>query len=302
MVTGKTGVWGECMCKAGAGRFRKCCRAAIGGYHRPKTSCFVMVVFVSVLMLISVNAYSALSISPAFVEVTLDKGVPSGQFLVTNVGDSEERYRIKAKSFLFLEDGGVRLAESDEQSLATWIKFNPKEFTLAPNTRQTIRFAVIPRGKLRPGEYWAVMELESLASSFASGKDAGGREFNLEIVPSILVPICGKVGDVKYQGTLKQLRAFPVENGSVIEVYLTNTGDGRLRVSGEYEIFDSNGKKLEQGSLGKGYVLVGSTRKFATKTNLQLTQGKYSIKVNYSSEQLKSPIRNEIEITWPPPT
>lgn len=272
------------------------------GGHLAKLLCFVIAVLAFVQLSFSDNAYAALSISPAFVEVTLDKGVPSGQFLVTNVGDVEERYRIKARSFLFLEDGGVRLAEADEQSLATWIKFNPKEFTLPPNTKQTIRFAVIPKGKLRPGEYWAVMELESLSSSFASGKDAGGREFNLEIVPSILVPICGKVGDVKYQGVLKQLRAFAVDNGSAIEVYLTNTGEGRLRVSGEYEIFDSNGKKVEQGALGKGYVLVGSTRKFAAKTNLPLTNGRYSIKVNYSSEQLKSPIRNEVEITWPPPT
>lgn len=286
----------------GTGDFGDSYRLTMYGRHAIRQICLVIAALALALLYYTVNAYAALSISPAFVEVTLDKGVPSGQFLVTNVGEVEERYRIKAKSFLFLEDGGVRLAESDEQSLATWIKFNPKEFTLAPNTRQTIRFAVIPRGKLRPGEYWAVMELESLASSFASGKDSGGREFNLEIVPSILVPICGKVGDVKYQGTLKQLRAFQVDNGSAIEVYLTNTGEGRLRVSGEYEIFDSNGKKLEQGSLGKGYVLVGSTRKFATKTNLPLTQGKYSIKVNYSSEQLKTPIRNEVEITWPPPT
>ena len=290
------------MRKAGGLKPKKQCQFAREGREKGKIYCAILITITFFLLIAAGNASASLSISPAFVEITLDKGVPSGQFQVTNVGEIEERYRIKARSFLFLEDGGVRLAEADEQSLASWIKFNPKEFTLAPKTKQTIRFAVIPRGKLRPGEYWAVMELESLASTFTSGKDAGGREFNLEIVPSILVPICGKVGNVRYEGVLKQLKAVPIAGGSAIEVYLTNTGEGRLRVSGEFEIFDVSGKKIEHGPLGRGYILAGSTRKFLSKLNTVLPQGKYSIKVNYSSEQLKSPIRNEFEITWPPPT
>ncbi|HSR09864.1 MAG TPA: hypothetical protein VLS90_00360 [Thermodesulfobacteriota bacterium] len=108
-----------------------------------------------------------LSISPAFVEVSLDKGRPAGQFTIANLGEEEERYRIRAIHFTFMRDGGVRYVEPDERSLAPWIKFNPTEFVIGPKERRAVRYVIAPKGKLRPGEYWAGMELESLRTTAA---------------------------------------------------------------------------------------------------------------------------------------
>lgn len=76
-------------------------------------------------------AYAGISIAPAYVDVRLDKGRPSGEFVVTNVGNSEERYRVQSLHFTFSREGGLVKTRPDAHSLAPWLIFNPKELTPA---------------------------------------------------------------------------------------------------------------------------------------------------------------------------
>lgn len=263
--------------------------------NKARRSIFVfLLTFLLLFSLRSGELWASLSISPAYVELTLDKGRPAGQFSITNLGDGEERYRIRAMHFTFSTDGGLREIPPDENSLVSWIKFNPKEFTLPPKTKQTIRFVVTPHGKLRPGEYWAAMELESLKTTFAKGKDGGGRELSIEVVPSILVPIFGKSGRVIYRAALKEARVTKSDKGSAIATLFANTGDGRVFVTGQYEIVDATGKVVEEGPLGKAYVLPRAERRFTTPVKGGFPAGNYTVRVHYTSQQLQEPISEEI--------
>lgn len=255
-----------------------------------------------VLLLLQVGspAHATLSIAPAYVELALDKGRPSGQFLITNVGDVEERYRIKAIHFLFLEDGGFREIPPDDRSLAQWVRFNPKEFVLPPKSRQTIRFNVTPRGKLQQGEYWAAMELESLKTTHGKGKDAAGRELTIEVIPTILVPIFGKVGAVHYQAVLKETRIVAGEKGDLLESMIANSGQGRLFIGGQYEIADAGGRSVEKGSMGRAYVLPGADRRFTVPLKSPLAAGQYTVKVEYSSAEIEAPLVQETALTRKP--
>lgn len=243
---------------------------------------------------------AALSISPAFIELPLDKGRPGGQFIITNVGDEEERYRIRAIHFLFMEDGGLREVPPDEHSIAPWVRFNPKELTLKPKTKQTVRFVIAPNSTLHTGEYWGAMELESLKTTFGKGEDAGGRKLSIEVIPTILVPIFGTVGNVRYQAASKGARIVTMENRKVIESLITNTGEGRLFLTGEFEIINASGQSVEKGSLGQAYVLPGADRKFKVPIGTSLPDGQYTINVKYSSTGLGEPVREKIQLEWKP--
>lgn len=281
-----------------------CQRTDMEGWRDMRTiklrSLSAVVIVMMLLLWGSTTVHATLSISPAYVELALDKGRPSGQFQITNVGDSEERYRIKAIHFLFLEDGGFREIPPDDRSLAQWVRFNPKEFVLPPKSRQTVRFTVNTRGKLQTGEYWGAMELESLKTTHGRGKDAAGRELSIEVIPTILVPIFGKVGTVRYQATLKETRIVTSEKGEIVESQIANTGQGRLFIGGTYEIADSSGQSVASGILGRAYVLPGAERKFAVPLAVPLLAGQYILRVEYSSTGLEAPMFRETTLTRTP--
>lgn len=256
---------------------------------------------ICVLALIPILSFFAgtvradLSITPAYVELTLDKGIPSGVFQIANSGETEVRYRVNAVAFRFDSDGGTKLVEPDERSMAPWIVFSPKEFTLAPNSQQKVRFAVSPKGKLRTGEYWAAMELESLDTVTHKGLDAKGREMSVKVISSIVVPIFGKVGNVRYRGMSKEIKVVSEEKGKTIETWVANTGEGRLFLEGKYEIVSDSGKVIENGNLGRSYVLPGGNLKFSVAVKTEMETGTYTIKVRYHSTQLERPILDEIQ-------
>ena len=102
------------------------------------------------------------------------------------------------------------------------------------------------------------MELESLKAVKASSSDSEGREYQIEVIPSILVPIFGTVGSIRYQGNVKEVQVIPKEEKKMIVVSVENTGEGRLRIEGTYEIRNSSGVAIEKGSLARSYVFPGS--------------------------------------------
>ena len=265
-------------------------------------SFLVFAMVLSVLLAFPANGRTGgLSIAPAYVEVSLDKGRPAGQFMISNLGEEEERYRIRAVHFTFTKDGSVRNIEPDEHSLAPWIKFNPTEFVLTPKSRRAVRYVITPQGKLRPGEYWAAMELESLKTTVANAKDEGGREYRIEVIPSILVPMFGTVGKVRYQGTLKEIQVVPHEGGQAIQLLIENTGEGRLVVGAQYEIRNSSGEEVQKGSVARAYVLPGSEQFFFRQLETNLPEGNYKVRVQCNSPQLKQPMEKEFELAWKPP-
>jgi len=139
------------------------------------------------------------------------------------------------------------------------------------------------------------VELESLDTLTHKGLDAKGRELSVKVISSIVVPIFGKVGTVRYRGMSKEIKVLSEGKGKTIEAWVSNTGEGRLFLEGKYEIVNSSGKVIEDGNLGRSYVLPGGNVKFSVAVKTELETGTYTIKVNYHSTQLEKPILDEIQ-------
>jgi hypothetical protein len=241
-----------------------------------------------------------IAIKPAFVEMNMEEGRPSGTFLVSNLGDKEERFRVNALYFNYTEEGGLKKSQAGDYSLASWIRFNPRELTLAPGTQRAVRFAIIPLGKLEPGEHWAAMELESLAvNEMLSKDDKSGRSVKVKVMTTILAPIFGTVGKTSYAGQVKDIQV-QVENGAVVlKALIAATGSGRLQVKGSYEIVDAAGKTVDSSPFAAGYVFRGAQRWFTRKIAAALPQGEYTVRVRVESSHLEQPFVGEATVAWP---
>ncbi len=253
-----------------------------------------------IIVLLTGSLRGAVSIRPAFIDIELDKGRPAGSLVISNPGDAQERFRVRVIHFELLRDGGLREVKPDDKSLATQIKFNPRELTLAPKTRRTIRFVILSRGKRKDGEYWAGLELESLKTTVSKTKDGGGRDLKIEVVSSILVPIFGKSGKVNVQGSLDGATLKSGKNGPQLTCSIVNKGNGRFLVRGKYEILSEKGESLEKGDLGYSYVLRESARNFKTDVKAKLPEGNYRVKINYTSPQLKAGLSEEFTLAYKP--
>lgn len=244
----------------------------------------------------------AVGVSPAFVDVRLDKGRPAGKFIITNPGKSEERYRVKMIHFEFLENGALRRIPPNSKSLAPWMRFNPKEVVIPPKSKRAVRFVVVPRGRPKPGQYWAAMELESLKASIRTGKDDAGRAFRVEVIPTVLVPVFGQMGNLKYSGTITSVKLVHDEKaGATLKTLVTNTGTGRLLVNGKYSLLDESGKEVVAGPCGYGYVLPGTKREFSAPVKkASLAAGTYTARVRVAAGQLKAVMSNEQRVAYKP--
>ncbi|MBN1786865.1 MAG: hypothetical protein JW806_00555 [Sedimentisphaerales bacterium] len=246
--------------------------------------------------------YAGIGIKPAYVELELDKGQAAGKFIISNLGEEEERFRVNAIHFTYSIDGGLSQMPTGPNSLATWIHFNPKELVMPPNSQRAVRFAIVPRGELKQGsEYWAAMELESLRTSETTSTDEeSGKSVKLRVVSTIMVPMFGTVGDVVYEGNIEDVNIVTRSDGVFIHSIVNNTGAGRIGAKGEYIITDALGQVVYEGKIGKGYVLGGTKRRFLHKIADELPEGKYNVKVTYSALHFNEPLTSEIEIDWKP--
>ena len=247
------------------------------------------------------TAGASISISPAFVETRLDKGRASGAFVVTNIGSKPERYRVEALHFEFTRKGGLIKKEADAHSVADCIYFNPKEFSLPPRNKRTIRFAIVPKRKLGVGEYWAAMKLVSLDSPSATGTDAKGRKLTVKVVTTILVPIFAHVGKIRYDANIKELTLQKTEEAMTVHSTVTNRGNGRLFVKATYEILGPDGNLEGKGKLGKAYVLAGFERAFSQQLDSDLPRGDYTLRIRFEAEHLAETLTDRVDFHWDPP-
>ena len=248
------------------------------------------------------SLWGQVGIQPAFVELSLDKGRPSGRFLLSNRGEEVARYRVNAKHFTYTVEGGLQQTETGDHSLAPWVHFNPRELVIPPATQYAVRFVVVPRGTLADGEYWGAMELESLKTIEATSEDdAEGKALKLQLISAIMVPIFGTVGEVEYNGRIEDFGLVVKNHETHLEAVIVNTGTGRLGAKATYKIATADGEIIEEQMLDKGYVLRGLERRFSRKIEVPLPAGRYIISVIVDSAHLKAPLERERQVDWEPP-
>lgn len=263
--------------------------------HKIKTFACIAVVLCAGSGMLRAN----IAIKPSFVEVDLQGKRPTGVFYVTNLSDQEARFRVNAVHFNYTEDGGLQMTPTGENSIAPWIRFNPRELTLAPKSQRAVRFAIVPRGPVDQGEHWAGMELESLdVGETTAGDPNTGHAIKVRSSVSLLAPIFATAGETTYQGDVTDVQVNIERGVPVLRTMVAATGNGRLGLVGTYELLDGAGKSVQTGSMGACYVFRGA-RRWVKQRVEGVPEGQYTVRVSFKAAHLQSPLTIERQLAWP---
>lgn len=255
----------------------------------------LLFLFVSVF---DIKVEAALVIKPAYIKQKLTQKRISDVFYIKNVGDQEERYRATAIHFVVGDKGGLQVIPSDEYSLAQWIKFNPTEFILPPNTSRMIRYSIIPQGKLKEREYWGAIQFVPLKGQKVTTKGNEGQEISLEVVSVILVPIYGMVDGTKFSGELSNFEARQEKGDIRVLFHVKNTNEGILRLPGVCQIVDSSNKIIKEVEIKSVVVFPGKNRSMNINIKEKLDSGNYTARVVLDNKEEKISMTGEASFIY----
>lgn len=253
------------------------------------------------LFLAVTSAYAALVIEPANIKLNLNGKRASGTFVLKNVGDTEERYRAKSTHFIITSKGVLKEVPADDYSLAAWIKFNPQEFVLPPNTSRAVRYSVIPQGKVKTREYWGAIQFMPLQAATISSNVTEGRSLSLKVLTVVLVPIYGFVEGTAYSGQIKQFELGKDKENKeqlYLNCVIVNTGEGVLRLGGDCEIFDSAGKNADKINIIRTVIYPKTEQTIKLKLKPSLVPGKYRarVKLKYTDSESKMELSRDYQL------
>lgn len=231
------------------------------------------------LLLVPSVSQANLGARPAYLFVDLDDRNPSGTFTVSNLGDTKQTYRARAVHFELKENGSIYPVKPDEYSLAEWIKFNPKEFTLPPKTSRLVRFTIVvdPR-KLKTREYWGAIEFTPLSGASFSSADKEGRKMEFKVITALLIPIYGQMPGVEYSGEIENVKAEQSDGRLRLSATIENVGEGGLRTKGQWQIFSKeSGELVKQIPTSSHLVLPRQKRNLVTNVDQSIPAGNYTV-------------------------
>ncbi len=243
------------------------------------------------------QAQASLSVKPAFLHIDLTKRNPSGVFTIANLSDQEQTYRARAMHFMVTETGTLLPAEEDEFSLAKWIKFNPKEFTLPAKSSRKVRFSIINRNLKEPREYWGAIEFTPLAYETMKAEDEYGHELQVKVLSRILVPIYGLNEGIQFSGKIHNLNGANGNEAFHLSGVVDNDGDGVLRLQGQWQVFRKGEAEPIQNSEVMNFVVLPKLkRQIRAQLEQALDPGDYELELLLTESRSNVSVNNRADL------
>lgn len=116
------------------------------------------------LLAICSLSFAQVNISPT--SLYFDNQQRFTSLTISNSGDNAQEISISPEFGYFVSrNGGLTVVNDStlakKKSISDWIKIFPKNFTIEPQQRQTVRFVVRPPSNLQEGGYWTRVRIQS---------------------------------------------------------------------------------------------------------------------------------------------
>jgi hypothetical protein len=232
------------------------------------------------LILITNSAVATVRVEPSRIILNaLERERSTGTIEVVNNGEEEIELTTVLHDWSLDERDSVVVFEAGETeyTLDGLIKFNPREFTLAPGQKQIVRFTVSsPEGET-PRERRGIVFVEHETDLI---DDATGSRVKTQIGTTIYyIPV-----GVKYNFKFTGLRVFnspePMPQG--ISLRINNDGDGHMRYYTSYKIVNSNNELVMEDKLSQLLILPKNERYFSFYLKDRLESGNYNFMLEFS--------------------
>jgi P pilus assembly chaperone PapD len=235
------------------------------------------------------------AVSPSRFELEIGSAPVREALRVFNFGSEPVEARVSVATWFLDDENQVQLVEPDEQSLETWMIFNPLHFTVGPGESQVVRFSIQPRVEPEPGEHRAMIYLDQVPPPAQPGKVRVRFRFG--------VAVYAYAGEVTRRGELTALTVSPETNPPVAVVTVASRGNAHVRLDGSWAVWPAQKGRgsedpLDTGSLPGAPILPGTTRDLRLTTSRSLTPGDYRLTIE--GTLAGKPIAREIRFTVPP--
>ncbi|HSP12960.1 MAG TPA: hypothetical protein VLO29_10585 [Salegentibacter sp.] len=224
---------------------------------------------------------------------------------LNNKGKDSTTYKISFIENRMNEDGKFEIIETPDPGqlfASPYLRFYPRNITLAPNETQVIKVQLVKTGELEPGEYRSHLYFQPVLKPKALDKNEPAS--NSEGISLLIEPVYGisiasiiRIGEPKAEVNLTNL-AFEKFNGEIPIISLDFQRKGNASVYGDIKVYhiSANGKKTSVGD-SKGFAVYtpGNLRKARLKLReideVNYEQGK--LVVTYTSQGPKKDVYAE---------
>lgn len=168
---------------------------------------------------------------------------------------------------LILKDPGTT-----DNSASEWVRFNPKTFTVQPGQTQFIRFSVSVPPNVQPGEYRTSLVLVT--------EEKYQMKENFYYRPTFAILVYVNIPKITRKGELSDVKVTVDEKGSYsLNGKITSLGNAHLRLTGEYFLYNNEGKEIKNEQFGKTLILPGKSDLFSVLLGGDLKPGSYRLKL-----------------------
>lgn len=165
-------------------------------------------------------------------------------------------------------------ANSTPRSAASWITYSPSEFTLAPGTRQVIRFTVSVPKETAPGDYYLACYVQDRTPPPPPSEGQRQLTISYRFYTIIYVRVPGLTTD----GSLQSLEAGVKDGLPVITPKLANAGNSRLRPKHSVEIRDEKDNVVFATPMNETLVVLGGQSwQMPIPVDAELPAGNYKL-------------------------
>lgn len=178
------------------------------------------------------------------------------------------------------------LAGTMNTSIGSWLKFNPRQFSIQPNGHQVVRFSILVPKNAKPGERRGIIFFSpSIGNTGMSVKTEVGVTVYVAVEPVTRT----------FELTLGKTTLNEQKNAEIC--YTVNaTGNAHCRLSGKYRLSDRNGKVVEERNLGEQVVLPAKKVDCAITGTQELASGQYRLYLEIVCEGVNTVFRRDFEI------
>jgi P pilus assembly chaperone PapD len=156
-----------------------------------------------------------------------------------HLGDKQATYQVTAVFYRMNQKGSfeeVKDPTAAERPLGKYLRFSPREVTLAPQKEQVVRVMYAGPGNLPEGEYRAHLHIAPIGDieKKADAADSNDKiQLQIEARLAFAIPVLFRRGNPKYQASLSNVRVLKAED-SVPSVSIDVNWTGNAYPYGDY--------------------------------------------------------------------
>lgn len=234
-----------------------------------------IILFIAIgLLVLSGNASAQVFLEKGKVEHTVKPGERiNGSIMVHNTSDVEIKVTTYWEDFNYIEpfDGTKKFlpAGTSEYSMASWINFSPREFSLGPFGKRELSYTIDTPANISGG-YNGVLfvEKEPVESKTTKGLSIIARVGCLFFMESIAKNVSVEIQDLSFDNT-------------VLTGYLNNSGNVMAMPKGVYYVLNSEGLAVDRGEIKNLYLPPNEKVKWNVSLPLDLGYDNYTVVMTF---------------------